>query len=221
MRRTVLALSFATLSLVTWLSPAVVAQETKSARGSVTAMTGDTITVKAGERELKFSVDAKTTVIASGGSTATRKATKAGEAGPKLADLVKVGDAVDVSYHEMGGTLHAASVRKVSATGSGGGSTSDERAANAEERATGTVDMVSGTMLEINGSTSGGTFKQSFTIDGETKVVAMGAGTAAAAKGGKIAITDIVGKGDRVTVTYHKMGTTLHAAEVRVMQKSK
>ena len=136
-------------------------------------MTGDTITVKAGERELKFSVDAKTTVIASGGSTATRKATKAGEAGPKLADLVKVGDAVDVSYHEMGGTLHAASVRKVWATGSGGGSTSDERAANAEERATGTVEMVSGTMLEINGSTSGGTFKQSFTIDGETKVVAM------------------------------------------------
>ena len=220
MRRTVLALSFATLSLVTWLSPAVVAQETKSARGSVTAMTGDTITVKAGERELKFSVDAKTTVIASGGSTATRKATKAGEAGPKLADLVKVGDAVDVSYHEMGGTLHAASVRKVSATGSGGGSTSDERAAKAEERATGTVDMVSGTMLEINGSTSGGT-SSSRLRSRRDQGRRDGRRHPAAAKGGKIAITEIVGKGDRVTVTYHKMGTTLHAAEVRVMQKSK
>ena len=221
MRRTVLALSLATLSLVAWLSPPVVAQETKSARGSVTAMTADMITVKVGEREMKFSVDAKTTVIASGGSTATRKATQAGAAGPKLADLVKVGDAVEISYHEMGATLHAASVRKVTSAGSGGGSTSDERAANAEEHATGTVEMVSATMLEINGSTSGGTFKQSFTIDGDTKVVAMGAGTAAAAKGGKIAITDIVGKGDRVNVTYHKMGTMLHAAEVRVMQKSK
>ena len=49
----------------------------------------------------------------------------------------------------------------------------------------------------------------------------MGAGTAAAAKGGKIAITDIVGKGDQVTVTYHKMGASSHAAEVRVTRKAK
>jgi hypothetical protein len=205
------------LSLVAWLSPSVVAQETKSARGTVTVMTANMVTVKAGDRELKFSIDAKTSVIASGGSTATRKATQAGEAGPKLADLVKVGDAVEVSYHEMSGTLHAASIRKVSSAGSGGGTTSDERA----ERATGTVESVSGNTLEISGSASGGTFKQSFTIDGETKVVALGAGTAAAAKGGKVAITDYVGKGDHVNVTYHKMGNMLHAAEVRVTQKAK
>jgi hypothetical protein len=67
---------------------------------------------------------------------------------------------------------------------------------------------------------SGGSFKQSFTIDGDTKVVAIGAGTAAAAKGGKVAVTDIVGKGDQVTVTYHKMGTTSHAAEIRVTRKA-
>ena len=166
MRRTVLALSLATLSLVAWLSPPVVAQETKSARGSVTAMTADTITVKAGANEMKFTVDAKTTVVATGGGTATRKAEAAGTAGPKLADLVKVGDAVEVSYHEMGKTLHAASVRKVASPGSGGGSTSDERAANAEQRANGTVEMISATMIEISGSMSGGTFKQAFTIDG-------------------------------------------------------
>jgi hypothetical protein len=217
MRRTVLAFSLVALSLVAWLSPSVVAQETKSARGTVTVMTANMVTVKAGDRELKFSIDAKTSVIASGGSTATRKATQAGEAGPKLADLVKVGDAVEVSYHEMSGTLHAASIRKVSSAGSGGGTTSDERA----ERATGTVESVSGNTLEISGSASGGTFKQSFTIDGETKVVALGAGTAAAAKGGKVAITDYVGKGDHVNVTYHKMGNMLHAAEVRVTQKAK
>jgi hypothetical protein len=135
MRRTVLALSLATLSLVAWLSPPVEAQETKSARGSVTAVSGDTITVKAGTNEMKFMVDAKTNVIATGGGTATRKAAATGAGGPKLAELVKVGDAVEISYHEMGGMLHAASVRKVTSPGSGGGSTSDERAANAAERA--------------------------------------------------------------------------------------
>jgi hypothetical protein len=196
MRRTVLALPLATLSLVAWLTPGVVAQETKSARGTVTAMAADTLTVKAGDRELKFSIDAKTNVIATGGGTATRKAEAAGTAGPKLGDLVKVGDAVEVSYHEMGGTLHAASVRKVSSPGAGGGSTSDERAAAKAESATGTVDS-------------------------ETKVIGQGAGTAAAAKGGRIAITDYVKTGDRVTVSYHKMGSSLHAAEVRVMQRAK
>jgi hypothetical protein len=221
MRRTVLALPLATLSLVAWLTPGVVAQETKSARGTVTAMAADTLTVKAGDRELKFSIDAKTNVIATGGGTATRKAEAAGTAGPKLGDLVKVGDAVEVSYHEMGGTLHAASVRKVSSPGAGGGSTSDERAAAKAESATGTVDSVTATSLVISGSQSGGTFKQTFTIDAETKVIGQGAGTAAAAKGGRIAITDYVKTGDRVTVSYHKMGSSLHAAEVRVMQRAK
>lgn len=216
MRRTVLALGLATLALFAWLTPPVVAQDTKSARGTVTAMTANMVTVKAGERELKFTIDGTTKVIATGGSTATRKAAAAGEPGPKLADFVKVGDAVDVSYHEMGATLHAASVRKITSAGDGGGSTSDDRA----ERAQGTVDSVSGNTLEISGSMSGGTFKQTFTIDGDTKVIAMGAGTAAAAKGGRVAITDHVAKGDRVTVTYHKMGTTLHAAEIRVTQKA-
>jgi len=221
MRRTVLALPLATLSLIAWLTPGVVAQDTKSARGSVTAMGADTITLKAGDREMKFAIDGKTSVIASGGGTATRKAAAAGTAGPKLADLIKVGDAVEISYHEMGGTLHAASVRKVTSPGAGGGSTSDERAAAKEESATGTVDSVSATSLVISGSMSGGTFKQTFTVDAETKVVGTGAGTAAAAKGGRIAITDFVKTGDRVTVSYHKMGTSLHAAEVRVAQRPK
>jgi len=87
--------------------------------------------------------------------------------------------------------------------------------------ATGTVDSVSATSLVISGSMSGGTFKQTFTVDAETKVVGTGAGTAAAAKGGRIAITDFVKTGDRVTVSYHKMGTSLHAAEVRVAQRPK
>jgi hypothetical protein len=219
MRRTILALSVVALCLVVLRSVPVTAQDTKSARGTVSALADNMLTVKAGERELKFSIDGKTNVIASGGGTATRKAQAAGSGGPKLSELLKVGDAVEVSYHEMGGTLHAASVRKVTSAGSGGGSTSDEKDAAKSETTTGNVDSVTATSLVVSGSMSGGTFKQTFTIDAETKVIGTGAGTAAAAKGGRLVITDLVKTGDRVTVEYHKMGTSLHAAEVRVMQK--
>jgi hypothetical protein len=215
MRRMVVALPLAAFLFVGWLTP-VTAQETKSARGSVTAMTGDTLTVKAGEKELKFTIDAKTVVTAEGAGTAAREAEKAGK-GLRLADVVKVGDAVEVSYHEMGGTLHAARVRRVTSPGAGGGTTSDQRS----ETASGTVDSITTTSLTISGSSGGGaSFKQTFTLDSNTKLVAEGAGTAAA-KTGKLVITEFVRPGDQVTVTYHKMGTTLHAAEVRVRQKAK
>jgi hypothetical protein len=214
MRRMVVAVPLAALLLVGWLTPAT-AQETKSARGSVTAMTADMLTVKAGEKEMKFTVDAKTVVTAEGAGTAAREAEKAGK-GLRLSDVVKVGDAVEVSYHEMGATLHAARVRKVASPGPGGGTTSDQRS----ETANGTVDSVTTSSLTISGSAGGGaTSKQTFTLDSDTKLVAAGAGTAAA-KSGKLVITEFVGPGDQVTVTYHKMGNTLHAAEVRVRQKA-
>jgi hypothetical protein len=216
MRRMVVAVPLAALLLVGWLTPAT-AQDTKSARGSVTAMTADTLTVKAGEREMKFTIDAKTTVTAEGAGTAAREAEKAGKGGVKLGDVVKVGDAVEVSYHEMGSTLHAARVRRVASPGPGGGTTSDQKS----ETANGTVDSVTTSSLTISGSAGGGaTSKQTFTLDSNTKLVAAGAGTAAA-KSGKLVITEFVGPGDQVTVTYHKMGNTLHAAEVRVRQKAK
>ena len=55
--------------------------------------------------------------------------------------------------------------------------------------------------------------------DAQTKVVGRGAGTATKATGGKAAITDLVAAGDKVTVSFHDMGGTLHAAEVRVTAK--
>jgi hypothetical protein len=210
MRRMVVAVPLAALLLAGWLTP-VAAQETKTARGSVTAMTGDMLTVKAGDREMKFTIDAKTTVTAEGAGTAAREAEKAGKAGLKLADVIKVGDAVEVSYHEMGATLHAARVRRVSSPGPGGGTTSDQRA----ETANGTVDSITTSSLTISGSSG----KQTFSLDSNTKLVAEGAGTAAA-KSGKLVITEFVGTGDQVTVTYHKKGTSMHAAEVRVRQKA-
>ena len=195
------------------LASQAAAQGTKSARGTVTAIGGGSITVKAAERELKFTVDPKTVLIASGGSTAERKAEAAGKPGTQLTDFVKTGDAVEVTYQETGSTMRASEIRLVASAGSGGGSTSGERS----ETANGTVDSLSGSTLAISGKTGSGTFKQSFTVDGTTKVIAMGASTAAEAKGGKIAIADFVGVGDQVRVSYRKAGSGLHADEVRVL----
>jgi hypothetical protein len=88
------------------------------------------------------------------------------------------------------------------------------------ESSNGRVDSISGSTLVISGSAGSGSFKQSFAVDATTKVIAMGAGTAAAATSGKVAITDFVGIGDQVTVSYRKAGSGLHADEVRVRSKA-
>ena len=215
MSGTGLRFAMALLIVGSGLASHAAAQETKSARGTVTAIGGDSITVKAAERELKFMVDPKTVLTASGAGTADRKAEAAGKPGPRLADFVKTGDAVEVSYLETGSTMRASSIRRVASAG--GGSMSGDRT----ETANGTVDSISGSTLVISGSAGGGgAFKQSYVVDATTKVIAMGASTAAAATGGKVSITDFVGIGDQVMVSYRKAGSSLHADEVRVRVKA-
>jgi Domain of unknown function (DUF5666) len=214
MRRTFVALALGALVVAGWPTTQAFAQDTKTARGAVTAMAADSLTVKVQNVDMKFAVDAKTTVEARGAGTKSKAAQASGMAGPKLGDVVKVGDAVEVSYHDMGGTLHAAKIRAVASPGPA------TAAAAAAKTSNGTVKSVTATSLSISGTAGGGaTFDQTFTIDAKTKVVGRGAGTAAAAKGGKTAITDLVAAGDKVTVHFHDMGGTLHAAEVRVTAK--
>ena len=55
-------------------------------------------------------------------------------------------------------------------------------------------------------------------VDGSTRFVGKGLSTKSAA--GKITATDAVSMGDRVTVSYHDMGGTMHAANVRITSKS-
>jgi hypothetical protein len=77
---------------------------------------------------------------------------------------------------------------------------------------------VTATALMIAGASGGGsTFRQTFTIDRDTKVVGKGAGTASRA--GKVTAPDLIAAGDRVSVSYHRSGESLHAAEIRVSQK--
>lgn len=218
MRRTVLTILLAALSMGLWLAPDVTAQDTKMARGTITAMTAATLTVKAGEQELTFAVDPKTNVTAEGGSTAARKAAAAGKPGANLAELLKIGDPVEVRYREAGGSLRASSIRRVLSAGSGGVKPVDEDLARSDGR----VDAITATSLTISGSIGGGgKFTQTFAIDTSTKVVGQGVGTAAQARGGKAPITTLISSGDQVTVSYHKTGTALHAAEIRVRVKAK
>jgi hypothetical protein len=211
MRRFWLAVPLAVLVLGGFVSQAQ-AQDSQKSRGTVTAMAGDSITVKVGAADVKFTIDQKTHVEAPGGGTKTRQAAAAGAAGPKLSEILKVGDAVEVSYHDAGGR-HADLIRKVSSPGSGG---------VPGHESSGTVTAVSATSLSISGSSGGGgTFTQTFTIDDKTKVTARGATHATATTGGRATFTSLVGKGDHVNVSFEDASGTLRASEVRVTAKGK
>jgi hypothetical protein len=80
--------------------------------------------------------------------------------------------------------------------------------------ATGTVKAVSGNSLTV---TAAGGKDMTFTVDNSTKFVGKGLGTKS--KTGNLTATDAVAMGDRVSVTYHDMGGTMHAASVRVVSK--
>ena len=83
--------------------------------------------------------------------------------------------------------------------------------------ANGTVKAVTGNSLTI---TASGGKDMTFTVDNTTKFIGKGLSTKTREKGGKITATDAVGTGDTVSVTYHDMGGTMHAAQVRVNNKA-
>lgn len=186
------------------------AQATKTANGKVTAVDGASLTVRVGDKDMVFVVDAKSNVVAPGGSTRTREAKAAGKAGPTLVELVKVGQSVEVMYHEAG--MHAATISVVPAM--------PAAAAAKAQRATGVVSNLSPASVTVKGATG----EWTFVVDEKTRVVGTGAGTTArqnAAAGAKTMITDLVATGDTVAVTFHEMDGAKHAAEVRVTKKAK
>ena len=215
MQAVLLGATLAVLSVMWFPSPCAFAADAKVARGTVVAISGSSLSVKVREEQLTFSVDPKTLVEAHGAGTKTRAAQAAGKTGPRLTDVLTIGQGVAITYHEMNGALHASIVRAVNAADAGG-------AAEPEwMTAIGTVSTVEANSMTITGAGGGGaTFTQTFTIDERTKVFAKGAGTAAAAKGGRIPFSEIVSSGDMVTVSYHKTGGALHANDVRVTRKA-
>jgi hypothetical protein len=194
---------------------AAVAQETKTVRGAVTAIAANSLTVKADGKEVTFVVDAKTQATAPGGTTKTRAAQAEGKPGIVITEVVKVGQGVEVKYHEQG--MHAATVRVLASVPK---DMPPPPPAPAAKAATGTVSAVSGSSLTVKGATG----EWTFAIDEKTKVVGAGLSTATRkmeSAGKKTTIVDVVGNGDTVRVSYLEMGDMKHASEVRVVKRGK
>ena len=81
--------------------------------GTVTAVTTDSLTIKAKE-SMTFSIDKDTQVIVKG-ATKKNLELKAEGKDPKLTDFVKVANYVTVSYHDQGAKKHAATIRVTAA----------------------------------------------------------------------------------------------------------
>lgn len=216
MQSILLGVSFALLSVLWYPAPYAFAADAKVARGTVVAIGNSSLSVKVRDEEMKFSVDPKTLIEARGAGTKTRAAQASGKPGPKLADVLHVGESVAVTYHEMDGVLHASMVRAVSGVATGVSSAASESMTSA-----GTVQAIGSNTMTITGNGGGGaSFTQTFTIDEQTRVFAKGASTAAAPKGGRLPFTEVVSNGDHVSVSYHKVGEKLHASDVRVTSKA-
>jgi hypothetical protein len=215
MKPTLVALTLTALSVIGWPTAPAVAQDAKVARGTITAMGGKSVTVKAGDQDMTFSIDTKPVVQARGASTKSNRAAATGKPGPHLDELLQTGQAVAVTYNDMAGTLHATEIKAIPKAAT---STADARA---ETKSAGVVKAIGADWITINGRSSrGASFEQTFKIDPSTKVFGKGAGTAAAAKGGKAPFTDLVVSGDHVSVSYHKMGNSLIASDVHVTMKA-
>lgn len=208
MRSTLIALT--ALSVV-WGPAASFAQDTRTAKGTITAIGGRSVTVKVGDHDMAFSVDSKTLVQSRGASTKASRLAATGKRGPHLTDVLQPGQAVAVTYSDLAGGLRASEIKaipKVSAE------------APAEMRATGVVKAIGADWITINGKSGGGaSFEQTYKIDPKTQVFAKGATTAMAAKGGKAPFGSLLGAGDRVTVAYHQSGDALLADNVHVTMK--
>jgi hypothetical protein len=84
------------------------AGKTMSASGTVKSVSGTSVVVSSGGKDMTFAVDGTTKFVGKGLGTKAKS-------GPITAtDAVHEGDHVSVSYHDMGGMMHAASVRVTS-----------------------------------------------------------------------------------------------------------
>jgi hypothetical protein len=81
-----------------------------SARGTVAAVGGASITVKGADKEWTFAVDPKTMVVGQGLGTITRQFKAEGKS-PTIPDLIGVNDQVIVYFQEAGGAMTAREIR--------------------------------------------------------------------------------------------------------------
>ena len=91
-------------------APAEEKPKSMTASGTVTAMTGSSLTVKTAGGDSTFSIDTNTKIVGTGLGTKTKEAAAAGKK-QVLADVIGVGDSVSLTYHDVAGAKHASEVR--------------------------------------------------------------------------------------------------------------
>lgn len=202
---------------VVLIAAAAPGQQERWVRGKLTAISGGSLTVSSGGKDLVFSVDKDTDIIQEGAGTRTREAQQAGRGGVALDTLFKVGERVEIHYRETNGTLQAIEIRGGIAGGDamGGGTAREAQGMSAR----GTVTAVSDTSVTITTGEGGRTFA----IDEKTRIEGPGFGTRTREmrqKGEKPTLTAFIRNGDYVTVRYEDRGGKLHAEEVRLMRSA-
>src|SRR5215210_5175578 len=96
MQRLLIGISCA---LVMAAGPAAVqAQPTKNLKGTITAVSANSMTVKGPDGEVKFMINGQSKVTAPGGSTKTDAARAEGKTGAAITAILKPGQAVEVDY---------------------------------------------------------------------------------------------------------------------------
>ena len=185
--------------------------QTKEARGTVTAVTDSTLSMKAGAEQLTFVVDSETHLDVRTAQRDLQQA-QAGKPSPRVNNFFEAGQVVLVRYREEKGRNHALDITRVSSTGAGGGSISDPA-----KISDGKVKSVTDSQVVID---AGGR-EMTFAISGDTNVLAKGATKATKAAGGSTTITTFVHPGDMVSISYHEAGAKMMASEVRVRVASR
>jgi uncharacterized protein YggE len=196
-------------------APTAVAQ-TKTVRGTVVSVTGDTLVVKVAGQDMTFKVDKATEVQARGAGTAQRKAEAAGAPGVKFTDFVKAGEGAEVSYKEAAGVMTATFVRA--------GLPPAEGKLPEPEAPHGSVKGAISAITASSLSVTAGDKVETFVIDSKTLVLGQGLGTITKkfqAEGKAPAVTDLLKVNDQVVVSFKEEAGAKKANEIRVTQKAK
>jgi hypothetical protein len=192
--------------------PLAAGAQDKWVRGEVTAVTGNSFTVKTADGSLTFAIDPTTDIVAPGGATATREARKFGKEGTTLDKVIKAGDMVEVHYKDAAGKMMATEIRG----GIRGGTATAAAEPAKGSSARGAVTALSDSSITVKGKDA----EWTFAIDTKTGVIGRGVGTAAREakeKGAPVTVTQLLKVGDEVTVRF----TAKHADEIRLIYSAK
>ena len=187
-----------------------VSAQTKEARGTVTAVTTTTMTVKVGTQDMTFLVNSDTHLE-------VRRAAKEvqsqqpGSPKPRVNDFFEVGNPVLVRYKSDNAGNHALDIERVGSPGSA------EPPAIPTKLAEGKVTSVTATHVTVaaNGR------DMTFAVTADTDVLVKGATKATKAAGGTTQLTTFIHSGDMVSVSYKEAAGAMTASEIRVRVSSK